>query len=414
MKISEELIFRAFLADRLDLQVYGEVNFVRFEEHNRHQETIYGLNSRMLFGRIVYSKDGQNLTTESLAIKQTPAACFDQYHCQLQFASEIHFFAKVLPFFDSIIDSEVDLFFPKFLYSFSRNSPAAEQVALIFENLRDQGFVEHQCSGSIFLDYSHLSLVMRHLGHFHGYSLMAAKINPTRFQQLANFLPRNHELHLMNYSTLSQAFLDHAIRLLTFRDQRYASRLAPLRKISQNLVEYLKRVNNSSLEVICHGDFLATNLLFRYEGGVPVDVKALDLGLWRFASPVLDLAHAMYMCADQQTRDQHWDDLISDYRRGLSDIVAADEVPSMDVILEEFRKHCWYGIMIASHYIRDQNACRKKSPRILDIFKGVNLLAENITSEEILRKIEDYELGGTVATEMVFSVIKDMIDRKFI
>lgn len=415
MNISDELIFRAFLADRSDLRIDGEVGFVRFEEDASHGKTIYGFNSRMLFGRIVYSKDGHHFSTESLAIKQTPTVFFDKKHCQLQLVNEIYFYAKLLPFFDLTVHPKVDSFFPKFFYSFSRNTPTDEHTAMIFENLRDQGFMEHQRPNSILLDYNHASLVLRNLGHFHGYSLAASKLNPIQFQHLVHFLPRIQERHLIGHLTLSQATLDYAIQLFASRNQRYAAKLAPLEKISQNMWENLKNVNTGTkLEVVCHGDLLNTNLLFKYEEGVPVDVRVLDVGLWRMASPVLDLAHILYVGTDQQTRDQHWDDLMAEYYRGMVEIAGVDEIPVMEAIVEDFKKYGWYEIMLGAHTIRDQQARFENSTRFFDVFGGVNLRTDDISTEEIRKKLEENEIGGATATEMIFNIIKDMMARNFI
>lgn len=418
----DDYVFKALLADRPALCDCDDAEFVRFEKDAGHGGCHYGENSRMLFGRIVYrrKRDDKTLATPSLAIKLSPEVHFDLKFCALQFVNEIHFFTKIVPFLNSVVDrGNVDLYFPKFFFGCTQNSPLVDQSAIIFENLRTSGYVNGHRSGTIFMDYVHLSLMMKRIGKFHAYSFWAAKADLHSFQQVADFIPRIHERFLLQYWQAYQTFVDHYVRILSSNaGPKYSSKLGRIEKVTQNFVKFLSHVNagSSSMEVICHGDYMDANVFFRYENGIPVDLKIFDLGLSHLASPVLDVAYVMYLCADQQTRDDHWHDLMADYRSGLAEILPVDDMPSEEEMLQEFQKHCWFAVMTATYLISDRYAFDAKTPRYLNIIseRYPNKPISDLSVENIRVILVEYEFGGVEATQAILNVMKDMIDRGFL
>lgn len=143
-------------------------------------------------------------------------------------------------------------------------------------------------------------------------------------------------------------------------------------------------------------------------------MKAIDLGVWRLASPALDLAHVLYLCADQQTRDQHWDRLIADYQRGLAEVLPVAELPSAETILEELRSHSWYELMIATFFIPTQQDYAQDCESFFEAIIRKGLMTEDTKPEQFAALLEEYEIGGPAATKAVLSIIKDMIDRGFV
>lgn len=421
MKSFEDYVFKALLADPTVLCDCEDVKFVRFEKDAIIGGSQYGWNSRMLFGRVVYrrKKDDQTSVTTSVAIKLSPEVHFEPNFCTMQCVNEIHFFTKIVPFLNSFVDrGNVDTYFPNCFFSCTRNLPMLDQSAIIFENLTASGYVKGRRSGAVFLDYKHLSLMIKRLGQFHAYSFRAAKADLHSFRQMCDFIPRIHERFLLKYWQAYQPFLDHYVRIFASNaGLEYSSRLGRIQEITQNFVEFLSLVNSdSSMEVICHGDYMNANVFFRYEKGAPVDLKVFDLGMWRLASPVLDVAYVMYLCADQRTRDEHWHHLMADYRSGLAEILPVDDVPSEEQLLREFQKHCWFEVMSATYLIPDMYTLDAKTSRLFDVLveRYPNRSMVDLSTEDIRKILAEFEFGGVEATRAILDVIKDMLDRGFL
>lgn len=102
----------------------------------------------------------------------------------------------------------------------------------------------------------------------------------------------------------------------------YKSFVPRIQSLLRNALQFLEKIlrdeRNNPWAVICHGDYLSNNVMFKYKDGLPVDLKMIDLATSTFSSPVLDLAPVLYMNANQETRDLYWDQLIDDYCDGLS------------------------------------------------------------------------------------------------
>ena len=143
-------------------------------------------------------------------------------------------------------------------------------------------------------------------------------------------------------------------------------------------------------------------------------MKAVDLGVWRLASPALDLAHVLYLCADQQTRDQHWDRLIGDYQHGLAEVLPAGKLPSAEAIIEELRSHSWYALTIAVFFIPAQQDYAQGCESFFEIIIRKGLMTQDTKPAQFAALLEEYEIGGPATTNAVLSIIKDMIDRGFV
>ena len=101
---------------------------------------------------------------------------------------------------------------------------------------------------------------------------------------------------------------------------------------------------NNRNHVLCHGDFLRNNILFRYdENEKPTHLKMVDLATWRFASPVIDVALVLYINADQKMRDENWDNLIDEYYDAVQNTFPSSKVPSKDAILAELKTNSMFA-----------------------------------------------------------------------
>lgn len=268
-----------------------------------------------------------------------------------------------------------------------------------------------------FIDYAHLALMMRKLGEFHAHSFNVRQHKPKMLESIGSALRDPYGILLERYHRTIPTFASRGLLPLK-NDPKYAGRLANVANILEAGYEFMMRMNGNRTDdphsVICHGDFLRSNVLFKYEHGEPVDLRFIDMANVRLAPPVMDLALPLYLHADQKTRDEHWDDLLDEYHGRLSNTFRHVRVPSREDITKQFRNNCFYAYMVASYFLgqliaQDNNMPDQKA-LIPEAYKDCNFadIPQNISVT-----IFD-QIGGTLADEALTNILKDMIDRDFI
>lgn len=373
-----------------------------------------GLNSVIKYGNIVYhNQDKEEKISPAIAVKIKPPNPFLEDFVIAQFFNEITFHTRALPLLQQ--QGNVQPLLARFYDSFTQCNAGDIEFALIFENLKSQGFRTHKRFS--FLDVDHLLLMLNALGRFHSYSYQAKHQNLQQFQALGRWFhdAQSEVVHCMPH------FIDFHGRRGVDRlldDSRYNSRLATVEKYLGKPSEFIKQVNTTEqdlpISVLCHGDYLRGNVMFRYENGQPVELKMIDLATARLASPVIDLCGVLYINADQETRNQHWDRLIDAYYEGLIEAFGRDVVPTKDSIMNEFKVKSLYAYFIASFFL----------PRIISMDLGKpdfnELLPEEYSSSPEKELPPDVYLkvcevwGGEETTEALANILRDMIDRGFI
>ena len=89
---------------------------------------------------------------------------------------------------------------------------------------------------------------------------------------------------------------------------------------------------------------------FRYDNeGCPVDVKLLDLQIYRVASPVLDLHQILYVSTWGKMRQENLDVLLTTYLNSFNKVLASGNKSPMftqDQLFEEFKKKSKFGLLV--------------------------------------------------------------------
>ena len=79
-------------------------------------------------------------------------------------------------------------------------------------------------------------------------------------------------------------------------------------------VWYTDNVDSSGpLATVLHGDFWCNNMLFKYEEGVPTQLKMVDFQIARFAHPLNDILYFLYTSTVAEVRRQHMNSWLSFY-----------------------------------------------------------------------------------------------------
>ncbi|XP_065222469.1 uncharacterized protein LOC135847019 [Planococcus citri] len=403
-------VLRNLCTNRADI-LGEESTYLEFEtdESYENKSSADGLNSNQLYGKIIYKDERGNVCkSEPVVVKRALNTFRAKLTLSFSFINELNFYTKIMPTFNTL-DATFSTLFPKFYHGEMIFNAEGDQSTLIFENLKSKGYTMSEKKS--FLSYQHLNLMMRKLGQFHAYSYKAKKSMPNLFYPLArNFLESCRELNKESFDMLAfgvQRGLDH-LQL----DPTYVEYIPQLQKILENAADVLASIltgdRNNPFSVIVHGDYLSHNVMFKYENDVPNDAIMIDMATFRYGSPVIDLAKVLYVNADQDTRDKHWDSLVNEYYTALKETFVENEIPSKNEILSEFIDKSIFAYVLASFFLQ---LLITNDNGIL-IRNASEYHSENETTESVIEEV--LHNGGEPATRALSNILKDMIDRKFI
>lgn len=169
---------------------------------------------------------------------------------------------------------------------------------------------------------------------------------------------------------------------------------------SDTIAELLRPVE--PLAVLCHGDFCRNNLLFRYDAatGRPVGAVMLDPAQARYASPAVDLSFFLFLNTTDAARRARWDDYVTAYLAGVADV--CDWPPTVADVHAEMSAHGLYGYAHCSFFLPAMvNATPPDIDRLL-----------MCTDDERIDLIN--ESGGAEADRLLASVVRHMVDRRYV
>lgn len=188
----------------------------------------------------------------------------------------------------------------------------------------------------------------------------------------------------------------------------YVGRLDRMRAMlngeSSTMAELLRPVE--PMAVLCHGDFCRNNLLFRYDAdtGRPVDAVVLDPATTRYASPAVDLSFLLYMHTSDADRVARWDEYVATYLAGVADVTPAGRPAPLDAaaVHAEMRASGLYGYAHCSFFL----------PAMVDVRPPDVERLTRCTDDERIDIIN--ESGGTDADKLLASVVRHMVDRRYV
>ncbi|XP_065214960.1 uncharacterized protein LOC135841743 [Planococcus citri] len=312
-----------------------------------------GYQSDIMIGRLVH-KDGKGTQEHlrSVVIKIYPAAWARSTFTEVTFSNEIFVFNKVIPFFKTMDDS-ISSLFPKF-YQSCLDFGEQEEGCIIMENLQENHY--RLTTSKVFLDIEHLMLAMKKIGEFHAYSYQAKQESTKDFYSLVDCLADSHYIVTKVIKGFTPPLVEYILHVLSSESQYYNEKAHEIRQLVGDVDEFVESIFNTRVErtaVLCHGDFLRNNLMFKYdEEDIPVHVKFIDLGNMRYCSPAIDLGLILYMNAEQTTRDEYWDALIDMYYDSLKNAFPCNNsIPSKNEILLEFKHNVLASCFLLASFL---------------------------------------------------------------
>lgn len=405
MKPISKTILVNFFETRTD--IFGEHS--TFEKFTIEDGSWDGINSNAIFGRIVFTDEaGKRCNSSPLVIKSMPQMKISEFFLPFAFFNEIFFYATVLPIFSKFGAAEE--LFPKFYHS-CLTFGAESEAAIIFENISS---MYKPAAVKAHLDYAHLSLMVRKLGQFHAYSYQLKSKMPQRYRSLVNVFTDTHFSVTGELSGFMETVAQRGVEPLV-GDPVYGDRVEKIREMIKSSVKYVKNVftgeKDDPISILCHGDYLRNNVMFRYENQLPVDMKIVDLAACRQTSPAVDLALVLYINSDQNTRDEYFDQLVDEYYTALKKTFPRNKaIPNKHQIQAELKSKSFYAYLVASYFQPHLIAEDKQMPSFYDF------LPENFDGEFTvdLHSSIGMLVGDSVATQSLSDILKDMIDRGFI
>ncbi len=393
MNSDVEFALRKFVSSRKDL--FGvESKFLNFVDGNVFQEA-KGFVSTTNFGKIEYLRDGVVEKSQSFAVKHAEDHTqLMEFYAMATITNELFFYTKILPFFER--HQSVGHLFPKFYSNLSLTNRDQIESIFIMENLKASGYANF--SHGFLLDVDHLSLMMRKAAEFHACSFRAKKADPFGFQSMVSALSDVDPSFFVHNLKQSRTLFGEAVAFLR-KNPKFASRLDDVDQFYENLREsLLDSVNHEPGDptlVLCHGDFLGQNFMFKYENGKPIDVKMIDMGHCKLANPMYDLVRLLMVNVDRETRIKYWDYLIDVYYKAL--VQFYQDVPSKAMITALTSKYVAGSCYAAAGLVPILEGFQK------DIFKANNF--EINTPEQLT---ECWKRVGSKAPQ---EILQDLLER---
>ncbi|KAK7866682.1 hypothetical protein R5R35_003226 [Gryllus longicercus] len=350
----------------------------------------------------------------------------DKNQSDKQFFNEIHFYSTAVPFITSRLPSEqsktdFESLFPKHYYSYyiqNQKPESFKDATIVMENLkvRDYNLGDRES-----LDIKHCTLALKRIGAFHAYSYFIKEQDPMRFLDAVvkpiletYYIEEKRETTAAVFDASEQRVIDGLAKEVPSDDPGLA-RLRNLASRSAFDVFSEQVQPQEPLSVLCHGDFLRNNVLFRYANGEPVDMKLIDFQMVRYASPVIDVSLFVCMNTSHALRAAHLHELLQVYHASLTETLAAlsgrpaaqlDQRYSFEAFLDEFRKHAVQGYLVTIEFL----------PWMLvnddELAEIVKLNWEERGSPRYIEKSR--QLGGEKVTRVLVDLAKDLIDKNYL
>uniref|UniRef100_A0A1L8DN30 Putative juvenile hormone-inducible protein n=1 Tax=Nyssomyia neivai TaxID=330878 RepID=A0A1L8DN30_9DIPT len=343
----------------------------------------------------------------------------------IQFGNEVYIYGKVIPAFCKFLENkktsiEWEKWVPKVYYSFYGVVPALSNIpesVLVLENISPLGFMNP--TSRLELDLDHLFLMLKTIAEYHALSYamrildeeqlksLVDGIVPLAFQNDDNEVNLFDVVHGIGLARLFD-FLDRRpdVYTGTMRDELEVLR----RKYLTCPTKMLDRIREDDYpySLILHGDYNRNNVLFRYDGTKPVDVRMIDFQEVRYATPVIDLAFFLLMNTSATTRDTHWEELLHFYHRilfkSIVEIVGCDENDERlkPYLFEPFHKHfsrlAIYGVFLTAHFLPWMDCSEEECEKLTYHFE-TNMQSKEFWDISMIA-------GGDASNEKILNVVQ--------
>lgn len=298
------------------------------------------------------SNDLNNLQKVSLIIKSPKTGGLSEEMAKWGLTNkELRVYKELSPRFETFFHKKSDdgdyneeNILPKFYY-------ATDDEIVVLEDLKSSGYVMVDREKQF--DYKHCIVALKALAKFHAINVVLHEKEPELIEQLGK-------------ETMYPIESDRKDATNFFMKQNFKMVADEVRKIP-GMEKYSKWIEESSdtiwddaanalkpkeneFNVLNHGDFWVTNMLFKYSSdGNPESVKLIDFQASRYISPVIDFYYFIYCCIQNDVRKMYINEFISFYVEELNSNLNKSGSTvrlSEEEFINAFKEHKYYGYFV--------------------------------------------------------------------
>ncbi|XP_075210294.1 uncharacterized protein LOC142317621 [Lycorma delicatula] len=228
------------------------------------------------------------------------------------FNKEVMIYNELIPKYRSVFLNEWPDLTAKSFYSSIKD-------VVILEDLKVKGYVMADRIKQ--LDFEECSVALSMLAKFHAASVKLYQTEPDLIKKMGREalfredLKETFELYVITiFENLIGEIKHKEIQVL----QKYINKLKKFREIIFDTLTEMIKPKEDEFNVLNHGDFWTTNMMFKYIDNIPVDIKALDLQISRYTSPAFDIIYFMAGSVQEDVRTEKYDTLLNIYLEKLN------------------------------------------------------------------------------------------------
>ncbi|KAK7861776.1 hypothetical protein R5R35_011950 [Gryllus longicercus] len=285
------------------------------------------------------------------------------------FPREIAFLTRVYPTMQGLLEAAAPGRFPP-LAARCLLHGAEPHAFLLLEDLGERGFLTADRVRGLGLRHSLLALSA--LARLHAASAAALAARPPLARELSCPWRTAREDPFDNVLQLCFGLAGEAALLWPDLPDEYARVLARMKAAVYDKFAALCRPKPGRFNVIVHADYWTNNILFRYEHGVPVEVRVVDYQISHVSSPAMDLLRFLYTSLHQDVLERHMDLLVREYHAALQETLEllGIESPTLKDVWADINAHGFYGLFGAVLSVPFMRAEKGNAPDLDSAFKG--------------------------------------------
>ncbi|XP_011641165.1 uncharacterized protein LOC105429713 [Pogonomyrmex barbatus] len=307
--------------------------------------------STMYLLRVKFKNRTKGQTEELPIIVKRPSQV--EYFRQLS-RSESQFHNEIL-FYRTYAEPNDN--FARCLYTDER-PPADSVIAL--ENMNKQGYRSCPYKYNVPLEYT--LAAVRELGRFHGKGYVMKELRREKFFAIVEQLrePRYDKMipdDNVAYINLTSTRAVEYLRKHDYYDATFCNKAEAVLSNAFDEVMIKTVEPREPLSTMCHGDFTASNILFKTDNdGRQHQPMLIDFALLRYATPVVDLSTYLCLCCSNEVRRDKFPEIMRAYHDALkkylseADIWDAEKY-SYEALLDDFRRGGLFGFVITTSFL---------------------------------------------------------------
>lgn len=299
------------------IQIFEQENMVTVINHKIENDVVEAGNnfySSILSLKVEYDNGAQNLYKKALLKIPSMGINYKNTQNSNFYDKEIYMYETVLPRMYECWNGKT--LTPKFY-------AATALKSLILENLNESGFKIKDKKTR--LDLNHSEIALRSMAQFHALSLKYLQTYDIDEKKMGPlFSDLTEEESQKQIAELLHPLYDKFLSICsTLVSKRIFKILEDIKNGLNEKINFMMKRNEDGLNVIIHGDYWTSNILFRYDDEKNiVESKMIDFQMSCITSPVVDLIRFFITSVQFDLYEKHKEKFISIYLNSFNDMLS--------------------------------------------------------------------------------------------